>query len=99
MITRSAIEPLEIHVFCPLRMNFPPDSSKDVFREAGSLPAAGSVSPNAITFSPFVVRGRYLPFCSSLPHFCTVSSPSDTCAETKVLTPVPSLPILSIARA
>src|SRR6266571_8968714 len=98
MTATSAMLPFEIQALLPFSTKLFPFSSNVVRRDAGSLPAVGSVSPKHMTFSPRVAGGRYRCFCSSLAHFWTVTCPRETWPERNVRTPVPSWPILSRAR-
>ncbi len=48
--------------------------------DAASLPAPGSVSANAATFSPVASFGRYFFFWASVPKRRSALSPIDWCA-------------------
>src|SRR5437667_10790087 len=89
MTATFALLPFEFQALLPFSMKLFPFSSNVVRRDAGSLPAVGSVSPKHMTFSPRVAGGRYRCFCSSLAHFWTVTCPSETWPERNVRTPVP----------
>ena len=53
---------------------------------AASVPAFGSVNPNAPSHSPLANFGTYFCFCSSVPNFKIGQVPSEVCADT--ITPV-----------
>ena len=72
----SASPPLVIHCLVPLRMYLSPFRTAVVWMPPASLPALGSVSANAASFSPVASGDRYFFFCSSEPPIRIGSAPS-----------------------
>jgi hypothetical protein len=60
--------PSEIHIFCPVILHAPSESSARVRMAEGSEPASGSVSAKQPSASPEQRRGSQRRFCSSVPH-------------------------------
>ena len=82
----SASLPFVIKHLLPLSTHSSPSRTAFVCCPCASVPAPGSVSPNAPSFSPFARGTTYFCFCSSVPNVMIGSTQSDVCAET--ITPV-----------
>ena len=63
----SAMPPLVIHIFVPLRIQSEPSRRALVRMLDGSLPESGSVRPKHPMASPAAILGSHSCFCSSLP--------------------------------
>ncbi len=66
----------------PLSTHSSPSRTAFVCTPWASVPAPGSVSPNAPIFLPLARSGRYFFFCSSVPYVRIGSAQSDVCADT-----------------
>ncbi len=75
-----------IKILLPLSTYSSPSKTAFVCCPAASVPAPGSVKPNAPSFSPFASGTKYFCFCSSVPNFLIGSAQREVCAET--ITPV-----------
>jgi hypothetical protein len=84
----SAIEPLVIHIFVPLRTQSPPSRRARVRIEPGSEPESGSVSPKQPIASPAAIRGSHSSFCSSEPQRWIAYMASEPWTETRLRTPL-----------
>lgn len=63
-----------------------PSRRANVFIEAGSEPAVGSVKAKLPISSPAAIRGSHCSFCSSDPHWWMAVMASEPCTEAKVRT-------------
>ncbi len=63
----SASLPFVIKILEPFRTHSSPSSTAFVCCPCASVPAPGSVRPNAPIFRPLARSGRYFCFCSSVP--------------------------------
>ena len=66
-MTRSAMPPLVMKVFCPFTTSSLPFLSAVVRTPCRSLPVPGSVMAMAAITSPLAILGNQVRFCSSLP--------------------------------
>ena len=66
-VDTSAMSPLVMKCFRPLRRYTSPFFSALVWILAASEPALGSVRAKAAVHSPLAIRGRYFSFCSGVP--------------------------------
>ena len=78
----SAMPPLVIHIFVPLRTQSSPSRLAVVRMLAGSEPKSGSVRPKQPIASPAAIRGSHSCFCSSEPNFQIGNIASEPCTET-----------------
>jgi hypothetical protein len=62
---------LVVHTLRPLTMKRSPRRSARVCMREVSVPALGSVTPNAITVSPVQIEGRCFRFIASVPYLIT----------------------------
>ena len=83
----SAIVPLVIHIFAPLRIQSEPSRRACVRIVPGSEPASGSVSPKQPIASPRCIAGSQRSFCSSDPNFQIGNIASEPWTETVLRTP------------
>ncbi len=83
----SAMEASPIHRFTPSITHSSPSRAAVVSMLAGSLPAAGSVSPKQPTSSPAAMPGSQRCLCSSEPNLLMAVIASDPCTLTKVRRP------------
>ena len=67
-IATSAMDPLVIHIFVPLRIQSSPSRRANVRIPPGLLPKSGSVRPKHPIVSPRAMDGSHWFFCSSLPQ-------------------------------
>ena len=65
---RVACWALVVQTFRPFTTQRSPCFSARVWMREVSVPALGSVTPNAITVSPLAIRGRYFRFIASVPY-------------------------------
>ena len=77
----SALEALVMNILVPLRIHLSPASTAVVCCIAASVPALGSVRPNAPIHSPEASLGRYFIFCSSVPCSKIGATHNDVCAD------------------
>ena len=84
----SAMPPLVIHIFVPLRIQSSPSRLAVVRMVAGSEPKSGSVSPKQPIASPAAIRGSHSCFCSSEPNFQIGNIASEPWTETSVRMPL-----------
>ncbi len=68
IIYTSACPPFVINILVPFNIYLSPSRIATVCCPAASVPAFGSVSPNAPSFSPFAKGTKYFCFCSSVPY-------------------------------
>src|SRR4051794_8933007 len=76
--------PIEIHIFEPESDQPPSTRFARVFWLAASEPVSGSVRPKQPSHSPEQSFGRYLCFCSSVPHLRIEEHTSEVWTETTV---------------
>ena len=62
---------LVVHTFRPLTIQRSPCFTARVWMREVSVPAFGSVTPNAITVSPVQMPGRCFRFWASVPNLIT----------------------------
>ena len=63
-----SVPELVMNCLLPLMIHSPPSSFAVVFVPPASLPAPGSVRPNAASALPLVSCGSHSCFCASLPN-------------------------------
>ena len=73
-----------INIFPPLTTKSLPFFSAVVLVAPASLPASGSVNPNAPRTSPEANLGTYFFFCSSVPESTIGIVPKEVCAATVI---------------
>ena len=83
----SAIVPLVIHIFAPLRIQSSPSRRAWVRIVPGSEPASGSVRPKQPIASPRCIAGSQRSFCSSEPQRQIANIASEPCTDTALRTP------------
>ena len=83
----SAMPPLVIHIFVPVRIQSRPPFRALVRMPDGSLPKSGSVSPKQPIASPSCIAGSQRCFCSSEPQRQIANIASEPWTETKLRTP------------
>ena len=89
---------IEIHIFAPLSTQPLSVFFARVFWLAASEPVSGSVSPKQPSHSPEQSFGRYLCFCSSVPHLRMPEQTSEVCTEMTVRIAESPRPISSTIR-
>ena len=94
-----SVPALVMNCFAPLIVQAPSASVARVRTLPASLPASGSVSPNAASFSPEASWGSHSRFCYSVPNWKIGSVPSEWCAATVIATDESTRVSSSIARA
>ena len=82
----SASLPLVIKIFEPFRTYSSPSKTALVACPEASVPAFGSVSAKAPSFSPLARGFKYSSFCAGVPYLSMGSQQSEVCAE--IITPV-----------
>ena len=84
----SAIDPLVIHIFWPLRTQSSPSRLARVRMPPGLEPKSGSVRPKQPSASPAAMRGSHSCFCSSEPYFQIAYIASEPWTETSERMPL-----------
>ena len=99
-VTRRVMSVPELVMNClrPLMTHSPPSSTAVVRVPPASLPACGSVRPNAPSASPVTSVGSHCAFWASVPKRYTGIAPSDTPASRVMATDWSTLPSSSSAR-
>ncbi len=78
----SALAPCVMNVLVPFSTQLSPSRVATVRVPAASLPASGSVSAHAPSFSPFASGTSHRTFCASLPNIAICAGPRPLCAAT-----------------
>ena len=81
-VKKSAMPPLVIQIFSPLRIQSLPSRRAVVRTAAASEPAPGSVRQKAAIISPVVSFGSQRAFCASVPKRSRPRMPMELCAPT-----------------
>ena len=84
----SAMPPLVIHIFVPLRIQSSPSRLARVRMFTGSEPKSGSVRPKQPIASPAAIRGSHSSFCASEPNFQIGNIASEPWTETRLRMPL-----------